>query len=212
MSYDRITTDLPRSCIFIGTSNEEILFTDLLNRRYWPVRVEHEFNIEEMKKDVDQLWAEAAVAEAAGESIRLDRDLWPVAAEVQDRYRVEESWSTLLDYHLGNLNGRVNSIDLYKIINKPIGNVLHTDGRRLGKAMREIGFDRKQFRDPNSPNPRWYYYRGTPEEQHNTILVMRDPINNELSVGVLTEDGTVVEPDQQQTEHINGYTPPAAPF
>lgn len=194
MSYDKLVTDLPRSCIFIGTSNEEILFTDLLNRRYWPVRVLHEFNIELMKLEIHQLWAEAAIAESKGESIRLERDLWPVAAEIQDRYRVEESWATLLDYYLGNLNGRINSIDIYKIINKPIGNVLHNDGRRLGKAMREIGFERKQFRDPNSPNPRWYYYRGQSQEDHQRIiLVMRDPITNELSVGVLDESNNQVE-------------------
>lgn len=183
MSYDRLVTDLPRSCVFIGTTNEETLFTDLLNRRYWPVSVLDEFDVDAMKRDLDQLWAEAAVAEAAGESIRLDRALWPIAAEVQGRYRVEDSWSTLLDQHLGNLSGRVTSVDLYKIINKQASSVLHTDGRRLGRAMREIGFDRKQFRDGSSPNPRWYYTRGaTDQDRDRDILVFRDQITGEVSV------------------------------
>ncbi len=181
MSYDRLVTDLPRSCVFIGTTNDDTPFTDLLNRRYWPTTILQEFDIDRMKRDLDQLWAEAAQAEAAGESIRLERSLWPAAAEVQARYRVEEHWATVLDHALGNLQGRITSVDLYKIINKHSGTVLHNDGRRLGRAMREIGFERKQYRDSSSPNPRWYYVRG--DDYQADIYVFRDPIDGNVTVG-----------------------------
>lgn len=182
MSYDRLMTDLPRCCVFIGTTNEDTIFTDLLNRRYWPVTILQEFDLVALKRDLDQLWAEAAHAEAQGESIRLARELWPVATEVQSKYRVEDSWATMIDLAIGHINGRITSVDLYKIINKASGSILHTDGRRLGRAMREVGFDRRQVRDGRGPNPRWYYVRGTEKEQDRDIFVFRDQITGELSI------------------------------
>ncbi len=183
MSYHHFVTDLPRSCVFIGTTNEESIFTDISNRRYWPVRILVEFDLDAMRRDLAQLWAEAACAEAAGESIRLARELWPAAAEAQASFKTEDQWSSLLDHTLGNLNGRLMSLDAFKIINKGSGVTLHADGRRLGRAMREIGFERKQIRDGQSPNPRWYYVRGTVDDQLLSIYVFRDPITGVLEVG-----------------------------
>jgi predicted P-loop ATPase len=197
MSYDRLTTDLPRACVFIGTTNEDAIFTDLLNRRYWPVTILREFDIGRLREDLDQLWAEACQAEISGESIRLARSLWPVAAEVQAKYRLEESWATLLDLELGHISGRITSVDLYKIINKNSGQVLSTDNRRLGRAMREIGFERRQVRDNLTPNPRWYYMRGkTQAEQGLDILVVRDPVAGSLQITNEIDESGIPRPIQ----------------
>jgi predicted P-loop ATPase len=188
MSYDRLVSDVPRACIFIGTSNEDNLFTDLTNRRFWPVVVQR-FDLDALRRDRDQLWAEAAQAEAANESIRLHPDLWPAATDVQDKFKVEDAWATAFDQVLQNLNGRVTSADLYKIINKPTGQILHADGRRLARAMREIGFERQQFRTPHSPNPQWFYVRAqTPLEARRDIFIQRDPVTQEVSAFYADDD------------------------
>ncbi len=183
MAYDRLMSDIPRSCIFIGTTNETALFTDLVNRRFWPVLVEG-FDIDALKRDLDQIWAEAAQAEAAGESIRLDPELWQAAAEVQARFRVEDAWSSTIGAVIGNLTGRITTVDLYKIINKTTGSIVHTDGRRMARAMRELGFEHRQIRDNShwNNNPRWFYARGDETTRNRDIYVFRDQLTGQLTV------------------------------
>lgn len=65
MAYDRYISDMPRSCIFIGTTNKiDFLVDKTGNRRFLPVAVNSEArylfeNIEEFKNDIRQCWAEA---------------------------------------------------------------------------------------------------------------------------------------------------------
>jgi predicted P-loop ATPase len=70
-AYGRFRTEVPRQCVFFGTTNEPVFLKDSENRRYWPVRAGR-FDAAAIARDRDQLWAEAAAAEAKGESIRLD--------------------------------------------------------------------------------------------------------------------------------------------
>jgi hypothetical protein len=61
-----------------------------------------------LKKDLAQLWGEAAHREAAGESIRLPQKLWSVAADVQHSRRVGNP-------HLDTLARALDGIDVGKI-------------------------------------------------------------------------------------------------
>src|SRR5690606_5564456 len=88
-AYDRLVSEVPRQCVFIGSTNADRYLRDAPgNRRFWPVKIER-CRLDELRKDRDQLWAEAAHREAAGESIRLDAALWPVAGAEQELRKVE---------------------------------------------------------------------------------------------------------------------------
>jgi predicted P-loop ATPase len=69
-AYDRFPTEAPRQCVFVGTTIAPVFLKDSESRRYWPVRA-GKFDAAAIARDRDQLWAEAAAAEAKGESIRL---------------------------------------------------------------------------------------------------------------------------------------------
>jgi hypothetical protein len=76
-AYGRLPIEAPRQCVIIGTTNSERYLRDSTgNRRFWPVRVAR-FDLDALRRDHDQIWAEAAAIEAKGESIRLDPRLYP---------------------------------------------------------------------------------------------------------------------------------------
>ena len=84
-AYGHLPETVYRECIIIGTTNDPLFLRDRTgNRRFWPVVIKA-FDIPLLLRDRDQLWAEAAEREARGESIRLDPELWPAAAEEQDK-------------------------------------------------------------------------------------------------------------------------------
>ena len=88
LAYARLPVEAPRQFVVIGTTNKltGYLKDSTGNRRFWPVRVDR-FDVAALRRDRDQLWAEAAVRERAGESIRLDPSLYKAAGLEQEARR-----------------------------------------------------------------------------------------------------------------------------
>lgn len=98
--FDRRVTELPRQCIFVGTTNNAQFLTDKTgNRRYYPVICQSDgrelFNrADELKSDIAQCWAEAYALYRRGEMPPfLDKSLiddarWRQEDALEDDYRV----------------------------------------------------------------------------------------------------------------------------
>jgi predicted P-loop ATPase len=98
--------NVPRRCVFIGTTNESGFLKDSTGaRRFWPLDVEAPIDVSRITADRDQLWAEAAVLEARGVSEVLPRELWTVAAERAADQTSVDPWADAL---LGYLGGGID--------------------------------------------------------------------------------------------------------
>lgn len=145
LKYERETTKAKRQCVFVGTTNEAAyLLSNTGNRRFWPVQVA-QFDTESLKRDRDQLWAEAAYWEARGESIRLPRELYDEAAKEQEKRRVTDPWRDIIEDALGDLQGKVVAEDIWRLLdNGQKSRRTQNDNVRLGAIMRELGWRRPE--------------------------------------------------------------------
>lgn len=172
LAYGRLPVEVPRQSVIVGTTNSDRYLRDGTgNRRFWPVKV-GEFDLAGLRRDRDQLWAEAAAREAGGASIRLDTSLWGAAADEQDARRVEDPFLDMFRVALGDMCGKIRTADAWTLTGIPEGQRSQDHNARLGDVMRELGWDRTKLRF-GGPKPEWAYARGDTAERAQRILVSR---------------------------------------
>jgi len=92
-AYARVVTDRPRRNIFIGTVNDAAPLSDPTgNRRFLPIAINQEIDIEWLSAHIGQLYGEIAAAESAGETFALPREVWSAAADAQNAVTEEPTW------------------------------------------------------------------------------------------------------------------------
>jgi predicted P-loop ATPase len=163
-AYGHFTDEAPRQFIMFGSVNIDArgecwYLTDPTgNRRFWPIRTGN-IDLESLTQDLDQLWAEAVVRERAGESIELPVSLWRVA-EMEQQGRTEvDPWVEELRVHFADMEGENLKIlipDARQMITRNLQSWRAYDDDRLGRAMRELGFDRRHLRLKGEG--RFYHY------------------------------------------------------
>lgn len=161
LAYARMPTTVPRQFVIIGTTNSRLAYLKDMTgaRRFWPVAVAG-FDLVAITRDRDQVWAEAAAREAAGESIRLDGSLWADAAIEQEDRRAGDPWESILEPLLDG--GGIVAVDHLPV--SAIWDALkveasHMDNRhadRVAAIVQRYGFTRKkQVRVAGKPQWCW---------------------------------------------------------
>ena len=103
-AYGRHVKDIPRCCVFFGTTNTSAFLRDRTgNRRFWPVDVgvipRTKFVWKELDSEVDQIWAEAVMRWRLGESLFLTGELEDAAKAEQESHReVSSKEGIILDF------------------------------------------------------------------------------------------------------------------
>lgn len=97
--YHRNEPEFPRQTVLAGTSNDDSYLIDVTgNWRYWCVQCAH-IDLKRLKKDRDQLWAEATHAYNHGAQWHItDTEIYGVITEIQERRTITDPWySDVLD-------------------------------------------------------------------------------------------------------------------
>ena len=95
-AYGRNVKELPRTCIFFGTTNTAEYLQDTTgNRRFWPIDTGEQRHTKSVWRDldpeIDQLWAEAYVRWQAGEPLYLTGAIEEAAKAKQEEHREASS-------------------------------------------------------------------------------------------------------------------------
>lgn len=105
-AYGKRTETHLRRGVFLGTTNDDAFLRDVTgNRRFWPVRC-HEVEptkdvFEELRGEVDQIWAEAVMYWQLGEQTYMDTpQLQQMALDIQEDHRQSSSWEGMIEMFL----------------------------------------------------------------------------------------------------------------
>jgi hypothetical protein len=169
-AYGRRAQTVPRQFVGIGTTNDrEYLRKD--ERRLWPVLI-HRFDLEALRRDVPQLWAEAAHYEAEGEEITLQEDLWSAATVARVERIIGDPIEELLAEKFEDKKGWVKAKAVWEILG------ISVDRRPMmatavGNAMGALGFTVKQVwgrDDKRGVRGSRYYERGKDDDERDHQL------------------------------------------
>ena len=152
-AYGRHVIDQPRSCVFIGTTNEDKFLVDYTgNRRFWPIRCDGRFNFKLLEDSREQLWAEARSAFEAAEQWHLTAEEVRLAANVQEAHRVvgevEQAVASILNRRVkdaGTVPPAVSVLELFREICGVERDTENLSARRqmetaIGQAVKRAGW------------------------------------------------------------------------
>jgi hypothetical protein len=154
-AYDHYVVNQFRQCVFVGTTNDgkEYLKSQTGNRRWWPVGV-GQIDLDALREDRDQLFAEAVVAEP-GEELFISGDLFRDLLEVHETRRVKHAWEDELSgldeneklvsrYDVeGGIELRIHTKQIFEdVLGKPFGAAHDGDMKRLSQIMQRLGWQK----------------------------------------------------------------------
>jgi predicted P-loop ATPase len=145
--YGRIVQEVPRQCVFIGSTNAETFLTDETGaRRFWPVTV-GKIDIGQLRADRDQLLAEAYAAFLAGEQWWLsDPALVREAQEQQAARYAEDTWDEAIARFVAPLTNTTVKEIMTSCLQIPIEKQTKGDQIRVGRALAALKWTRHQKR------------------------------------------------------------------
>lgn len=144
--YGKTVKTYPRRCVFVGTTNSNSYLQDLTgNRRFLPVQT-GAIDLDALKRDRDQLWAEAGRIEAGGESLVLPENLWSEAALRQDERLANDPWVDAVKMYLAKDESRTrySSQELLEdALGVPCNRQNQRGAKRLSAVMAKLGLQHK---------------------------------------------------------------------
>jgi len=161
-SYARITSDVPRQCVFAGTINpgpDGWQKDETGGRRFWPIKVTESINIENILSIKDQLWAEAVYWFKKDHPWHMDTEELEAAMAAEMEQRVEgDEWDVPVEEFLNQARSRDPDYVTSKEVFAGALNITEyakigkAEQMRMGKCMHRLRWLRKVIRDGGGGN------------------------------------------------------------
>jgi putative DNA primase/helicase len=155
--YGKHAVSALRQVVFAGTTNEDEFLGDPTGaRRFWPVRCTT-IDLAALRRDVDQLWAEAVVTYRAGAPWWLDAERAAEAEHAAAEFRMRDAWDEVVE---GWLYGRTGTVSTTQVLmesplKKLPGECTNHDIQRVATVLKACGWTRTRSRVAGSRGVRW---------------------------------------------------------
>lgn len=150
LPYGRMLVKKPRRCIFAGTVNHDAyLKDDSGNRRFLPI-VCTKIDIEALKRDVDQLWAEALHMYRSKVTWWIEEKDRKLFAEEQEKRYQEDAWQEPIEQFLGTRGTTTTAEVLEEALKIDRARWDKMSQMRVAAILRRMGFKRVKMGDASS--------------------------------------------------------------
>ena len=173
--YKEYETSYPRRCIFIGTTNStEFLADETGERRWLPVRVEGQIDINALKAAMPQLWAEAR--DLYGRHGVIWQKAQALAASQHIDFKDRDPWTdNVVEWlagkgHMGLAPpSAMTTVEiLIGVLGFEARNVGQREKQRIAKIMRENGFTLRSVWQESRSIWAWVFDRGPLTPSHES--------------------------------------------
>ena len=150
--FARAVLPQPRSNVIVGSTNEDQFLNDPTgDRRFHCVRINGRVDIDALKEERDQLWAEAVVAYNGGEAWWLTQEAEAALRESSEAFRVVDPWegavATWLDVpKLDTAKAITSQRILVDVLGMRLQDVDQKASNRLAAIMKRLGWRNKVAR------------------------------------------------------------------
>lgn len=147
--YERKPGKFPRTCIFVGTTNQDgYLMDETGNRRYWPIPVKN-INIDRVRDDRELLLAEAVALFKQGE------DWWQMpdaeTKDMQAQRMADDPWLDPISKYIDDIERKVSGVTCINVatdcLQIEIGRVSRRETLRIAKCLRQLGWESRVVRE-----------------------------------------------------------------
>ena len=177
-AYGRRILKIPRRVVLVGTTNQFEYFKDSTgNRRFWPIKVLEQIELDGLRAMRDQLLAEAV------ERYRADERTYPTRDEQeqyitpeQDAREIADAWEEGVHRFLEDtgIDGRPDQVSGYDVLTKGLkidpGKITKEMTTRVGIVMRKLHWTKRERR---GEHPRYVYERPQ-KSAHDTVTPQAD--------------------------------------
>lgn len=140
--YENEPSFYPRQFIPAGTTNNTKYLHDITgNRRFWPVKVGDKIDLAGIRRDKEQLWAEAVHYHKQGEKLYLEGHLYALAETAQQRRLNRDVWHDDIESHCEGKNF-VSSDDLWTLLVPARHMRTGAMQERISGVMQALGYER----------------------------------------------------------------------
>jgi len=151
--YGHFAEDHPRTCVFVGSTNEDQYLSDHTGgRRFWPVAC-GKINIKYLEKNRDQLFAEAV------REYEVGTPWWAIpeneARAAQDKRRRVDPWEDTVQDYAKIQSGDVSIAEILNHLSIPTERWTQLDQNRIVRILRAHNF--KRFYSRNGSTREWRY-------------------------------------------------------
>lgn len=155
--YGRTFVTRPRQVLFVGTSNRLELHDSTGARRYWPIPV-HKPRIDDLTRDIDQLWAEAYTIYASGSSgWHIENPEMLEALKTQaEAYTIADPWQESLIAYASGVDWFTIS-DFLSYIGISEAAKSHKNTLRVARLCRSLNMKQGRSRSSGKRTRIWKY-------------------------------------------------------
>ena len=168
-SYGIENNDHPRTCVFVGTTNDDDYLRDATgSRRFWPIKCA-DIDLDYIEENRENLWAEAVHLYKSGQT------WWEVpgmAKTVQDERREADLWEHIITDYLDKCVGR-HTFSTHEIATKAleltVKDLNKQASNRIGYCMKSLGYEYTKIWDRTKKRARrlWQLEGHVEPEQGN---------------------------------------------